>query len=62
MDDNDFEKLCKSLEQAIAYAAGEKVEGVIIHKPKKAQIGLKETPAKKYVVQNHTVHDSVAIA
>ena len=34
MDDNDFEKLCKSLEQAIAHASGEVVEGVVIHAPK----------------------------
>jgi hypothetical protein len=47
MNDDDFEKLCKSLEQAIAYASGEEVEGVIIHQPKKAHVVRKETHVKK---------------
>ena len=62
MNDDDFEKLCKSLEQAITHASGEEVEGVIIHQPKKAQIEQKETHVKKYMAQNHTVHDSVTVA
>jgi len=60
MNNDDFERLCKSLEQAIAHASGEEVEGVIIHQPKKAQIVRKETHTKKYVSQNHNnVYDSV---
>lgn len=62
MNDDDFEKLCKSLEQAIAHASGEEVEGIIIHHPKKLQVVRKETHTKKYVSQNHIVHDSVTIA
>lgn len=57
-----FERIREGLEQAIAHASGEEVEGVLIHQPKKAQIVRKETHTKKYVSQNHIVHDSVTIA
>ena len=62
MNDDDFERLCKSLEQAIAHASGEEVEGVIIHHPKKLQVVRKETHAKKHISQNHNVHGSVIVA
>ena len=47
MKDDAFERICKGLEQAIAHASGEEVEGVIIHHPKKAQAVRKETHVKK---------------
>ena len=36
MNDEDFDKLCKSLELAIAHASGEEVAGVVIHDVAKA--------------------------
>ncbi|MEI6747277.1 MAG: hypothetical protein WCL34_15035 [Methylococcaceae bacterium] len=62
MNDDDFERLCKSLEQAIAHASGEKVDGVITHHPKKLQVVRKETHAKKYVSHNHHAHNSAMAA
>ena len=57
-----FERICEGLEQAIAHASGEEVEGVIIHHPKKLHIVRKETHVKKYVSQNHQEHNSVMAA
>jgi hypothetical protein len=54
-----FERICEGLEQAIAHASGEKVEGIIIHHSQKLQVVRKKTHVKKYVSQNHNVHDSV---
>jgi hypothetical protein len=34
MNNDDFDRLCKSLEQAIAHALGEEVEGLVLHTPK----------------------------
>jgi hypothetical protein len=34
MNNDDYDKLCKSLEQAIAHASGEEVEGLVLHTPK----------------------------
>ncbi len=58
MNDDDFERLCKSLEQAIAHASGEEVEGVIIHHPKKLPVVRKETHVKKHVSHNHHANNS----
>jgi hypothetical protein len=62
MNDDDFERLCKSLEQAIAHASGEEMEEVIIHHPKKLQVGRKEMHVKKHVSHNHNVDNSVVAA
>jgi hypothetical protein len=62
MNDDDFERLCKSLEQAIAHASGEEVEGIIIHHPKKVHVVRKETLVKKHVSHNHNVQGSVMAA
>ncbi len=51
-----FKRICEGLEQAIAHASGEEVEGVIIHHSKKLHVERKETH------QNHNVHDSVMTA
>ena len=57
-----FERIREGLEQAIAHASGEAVEGIIIHHPKKLQVVRKETHAKKHVSQNHNRHHSVMAA
>jgi hypothetical protein len=54
-----FERIREGLEQAIAHASGEEVEGVIIHHPKKLQVVRKETHAKKHVSHNHHAHNFV---
>jgi hypothetical protein len=57
-----FERICEGLEQAIAHASGEEVEGVIIHHPKKVQVVRKEKHVKKHVSHNHHAHNSVMAA
>lgn len=42
MNDEDFDKLCKSLELAIAHASGEEVSGVVVHTLKPEQSIKKE--------------------
>lgn len=55
MNDEDFDKLCKSLELAIAHASGEEVAGVVIHnvaKPSEPEKVTSRRTAMPFRVEN----------
>ena len=62
MNDEDFDKLCKSLELAIAHASGEEVKGVVVHtlKPEQSLTKQQIAPTTKrftsrFIAENGSV-------